>query len=85
MAQPDKITEKSSAENSRLLQDVERLSKEVEQLKSQIEWFKRQFFGEKSEKQRDFDNPMQLTIADLLKDLPKPPKPDNENKKKDQQ
>lgn len=82
MAQPDKITEKSSAENSRLLQDVERLSNEVEQLKSQIEWFKRQLFGEKSEKQRDFDNPMQLTIADLLKDLPKPPKPDNEDKKK---
>ena len=62
MAQSNKISGESSqetfAENLRLLQEVERLGTEVEQLKRQITWFKNQIFGEKSEKQRDFDNPM---------------------------
>ncbi|NIR53080.1 MAG: IS66 family transposase [Phycisphaerae bacterium] len=52
----------------------------INELNHQLDWFKRQLFGTKSEKHRLEDNPYQTTIADLLTDLPAPPKQHEEKK-----
>lgn len=47
---------------------------QIAALTQQVAWFTRQLFGQKSEKRDIEDNPYQCTIAELLKDLPLPPK-----------
>jgi transposase len=51
----------------------------VQGLEQQLAWFKRQIFGQKSEKFVMADNPYQMTIADVLGELPAlPSNPDDD-------
>lgn len=56
-----------------LLQQMQGLlaerDQEIASLKHQLDWFKQQLFGEKPEK-RLIDNPNQLALGEILKDLP---------------
>ena len=63
-----------------LLQCNADLQVKVKSLEQQLAWFKRQLFGEKSEKFDMTDNPYQVTIADVLNDLPDVPKLENEDR-----
>lgn len=63
-----------------LLQSHADLQLKVKSLEQQLVWFKRQLFGEKSEKFDRADNPYQVTIADVLNDLPELPTTAHEEK-----
>ncbi len=63
-----------------LLQNHADLQVKVKSLEQQLVWFKRQLFGEKSEKFDMTDNPYQVTIADVLSNLPELPKTENDDK-----
>jgi transposase len=63
-----------------LLQSHADLQLKVKSLEQQLVWFKRQLFGEKSEKFDMTDNPYQVTIADVLNDLPELPTTAHEEK-----
>lgn len=63
-----------------LLQNNADLQLKVNRLEQQLRWFKRQLFGEKSEQFDMTDNPHQMTIADVLKDLPELPRLEDEEK-----
>lgn len=63
-----------------LLQSNADLQVKVKSLEQQLAWFKRQLFGEKSEKFDMTDNPYQITIADVLNDLPDIPTLKNEDR-----
>lgn len=63
-----------------LLQNNADLQVKVNSLEQQLSWFKRQLFGEKSEKFDMTDNSYQVTIADVLNDLPACPKTEDEDK-----
>jgi len=63
-----------------LLQSHADLQLKVKSLEQQLVWFKRQLFGEKSEKFDMTDNPHQVTIADVLNDLPELPKTEDDDK-----
>ncbi len=70
----------ASEEVQYLLQCNTDLEKKVHALQQQLVWFKRQLFGEKSEKLDLTDNPYQVTIADVLNDLPELPTAEHEEK-----
>src|SRR5690606_7236848 len=54
-------------------QQTAALMQQFQSLQQQLDWFKRQLFGQKSEKRNFADNPYQMTIAELLKDVPAVP------------
>lgn len=61
-------------------QQTATLTQQFQSLQQQLDWFKRQLFGQKSEKRNFEDNPYQITIAELLKDVL--PVPENTEEKK---
>ena len=50
------------------VEENELLKQENASLKHQLDWFKQQLFGEKSEK-RQIDNPDQLALGEVIKDI----------------